>query len=654
MPTEAPTLLWQPSAERIANANLTRFMRLVDERWQAGAHDHASLYDWSIREPAKFWESVWDFAGVIGDKGNAPYLLDGGRMPGATWFPHARLNFAENLLRRRDDETALVFWGESKARRKLSFGELYAEVSRTAQALRALGVTPGDRVAGFMPNMPEAIVAMLATASIGAIWSSCSPDFGVHGVLDRFGQIAPKVLFCVDGYYYAGKSHDTIARIAEIAQQLPGLERVVVVPYLAPEPQIHAIPDAMHLGRFLAPFSPGDIQFERGPFDRPQFILYSSGTTGVPKCIVHGAGGTLLQHLKEHQLHTDLKRGDRLFYFTTCGWMMWNWLVSGLATGATLLLYDGSPFHPGPGVLFDLADAEQMSVFGTSAKYIDALSKLELRPCETHRLASLRTMTSTGSPLSPESFEYVYSAIKQDLLLSSISGGTDIVSCFVLGSPLVPVWKGEIQCRGLGLKVEVYDDAGRPVIGERGELVCSAPFPSMPVGFWNDPDGSKYQDAYFARFPNIWCHGDYMELTLRGTAVIYGRSDAVLNPGGVRIGTAEIYRQVEQLPEVVESLAIGQDWEGDVRVVLFVRLRDGLALDEALMKRIKQQIRSNTTPRHVPAKICQVADIPRTRSGKIVELAVRNVVHGRPVMNREALANPEALALFEDLPELQR
>jgi acetoacetyl-CoA synthetase len=654
MTTEAPTLLWRPSPERIANTNLTRFMRQVDERWQAGAYDHAFLYEWSIREPAKFWESVWDFCGVIGDKGDGPHLHDGHRMPGATWFPQARLNFAENLLRRRDDDTALVFWGEAEVRRKLSFGELYAEVSRTAQALRAMGMAPGDRVAGFLPNMPEAIVAMLATASIGAIWSSCSPDFGVQGVLDRFGQIAPKVLFCVDGYHYSGKSHDTLARIAEIARQLPALERVVVVPYLAPDPQIDAIPAAVHLAAFLAPFQGTDIGFERGPFDRPQFILYSSGTTGVPKCIVHGAGGTLLQHLKEHQLHTDLRRGDRLFYFTTCGWMMWNWLVSGLATGATLLLYDGSPFHPAPDVLFDLADAERMTVFGTSAKYIDALSKLALRPRDTHRLESLQTMASTGSPLSPESFDYVYGAIKRDVLLSSISGGTDIVSCFVLGSPLLPVWRGEIQCRGLGLKVEVYDDAGRPVIGEKGELVCSAPFPSMPVGFWNDPGGSKYHEAYFARFPGVWCHGDYMELTPRGTAVIYGRSDAVLNPGGVRIGTAEIYRQVEQLPEVVESLVIGQDWEGDVRVVLFVRLRDGLALDEPLIKKIKQQIRTNTTPRHVPAKICQVADIPRTKSGKIVELAVRNVVHARPVKNREALANPEALALFENLPELQK
>jgi acetoacetyl-CoA synthetase len=649
-----PELLWQPSPERIAQANLTRFIEQVNQRWNAGATDHASLYAWSIREPARFWEAVWDFAGVIGEKGPGPFLEDGQRMPGAKWFPRGRLNYAENLLRRRDDEVAMVFWGENKVRRRLTFREVYEQVSCTAQALRALGVQPGDRVAGFMPNMPETIVAMLASASLGAIWSSCSPDFGLQGVLDRFGQIEPKVLFCVHGYYYSGKSHDTLVRIAEVTRQLPSLARVVVVPYLVPRPIIDQIPNAVHLGAFVAPYQPQDIAFERLPFDHPLYILYSSGTTGVPKCIVHGAGGTLLQHLKEHQLHTDLKRGERLFYFTTCGWMMWNWLASGLATGAALLLYDGSPFYPNPNVLFDLADMEGMSVFGTSAKYIDALAKLNVRPRSTHRLDTLRTLASTGSPLSPESFAYVYAAVREDLLLSSISGGTDIVSCFVLGSPLLPVWKGEIQCRGLGLKVEVYDEDGKAVVDEKGELVCSAPFPCMPVSFWNDPDGRKYHDAYFAKYHNVWCHGDYMELTSRGSAIIYGRSDAVLNPGGVRIGTAEIYRQVEQLPEVVESLVIGQDWDADVRVVLFVRLREGLDLDDALVRKIKQQIRANTTPRHVPAKICQVADIPRTKSGKIVELAVRNVVHGRPVKNKEALANPEALDLFRDLPELRR
>jgi acetoacetyl-CoA synthetase len=647
-------VLWEPSAERRAQANLTRFIQEVNERWNAGSSDHASLYEWSIREPEKFWQSVWSFAGVIGDMGAGPYLVERERMPGAHWFPNARLNFAQNLLRRRDHDTALVFWGENKVRRKLSFAQLHDQVSTTAQALRSMGVAPGDRVVACMPNMPETVIASLATTSIGAIWSSCSPDFGVQGVLDRFGQIEPKVLFCVDGYYYSGKTHDTLPRVAEIARRLPTLKSVVVVPYLIAKPLIADIPKALHSSAFTSGLLPNEIAFEQVPFNHPLYILYSSGTTGVPKCIVHNTGGTLLQHLKEHQLHTDLKRADRLFYFTTCGWMMWNWLVSGLATGATLLMYDGSPFYPNPSVLFDLADTENMSVFGTSAKYIDALAKLGVKPRDTHRLDSVRTMTSTGSPLAPESFDYVYKNIKSDLLLSSISGGTDIVSCFVLGSPLLPVYRGELQCRGLGLKVEVYDDEGKPVVGQKGELVCSAPFPSMPVGFWNDPDGSKYHDAYFARFPGVWYHGDYMELTPRGTAVIYGRSDAVLNPGGVRIGTAEIYRQVEQLNEVVESLVIGQDWDNDVRVVLFVRLRDGLTLDDALTKKIKNQIRTNTTPRHVPAKVVQVADIPRTKSGKIVELAVRNVVHNLPVRNQEALANPESLDLFKDLPELQR
>ena len=652
MTQETPTLLWQPSPERKAAANLTRFIDYVNQTWKAGASDYPSLYDWSIREPEQFWQSIWNFCGVIGDMGAAPYLLDGGRMLGARWFPQARLNFAENLLRRRDSETAIVFWGENAVRRKVSYAELYDLVSRTAQAMRAMGVAPGDRIAGFMPNMPETIVAMLATTSIGAIWSSCSPDFGVQGVLDRFGQIEPKVLFCVDGYYYSGKTHDTLARVQEIARQLPTLQKVVVVPYLIAKPLVSEIPNAVNLNSFIA-FEAGDIAFERAAFDHPLYILYSSGTTGVPKCIVHGTGGTLLQHLKEHQLQTDVKRGDKLFYFTTCGWMMWNWLVSGLASEATLLLYDGSPFYPNPAVLFDFADTESMTIFGTSAKYIDSLAKLNAKPIDTHRLSSVTTLTSTGSPLVPESYDYVYGSIKQDLLLSSISGGTDIVSCFVLGSPLLPVYRGEIQCRGLGLHVEVYDDQGHAVVAEKGELVCTAPFPSMPVGFWNDPDGKKYRDAYFARFPGIWCHGDYMELTERGTCVIYGRSDAVLNPGGVRIGTAEIYRQVERLNEVMESLVIGQDWENDVRVVLFVRLREGLALDEALIKKIKTQIRSNTTPRHVPAKVVQVVDIPRTKSGKIVELAVRNVVHNQPVKNKEALANPEALELFRDLTELQ-
>jgi acetoacetyl-CoA synthetase len=651
---ETPALLWQPSPERKAAANLTRFIEYVNTTWAAQCSDYPSLYDWSIRQPEQFWQSVWNFCGAIGEMGSGRYLVDGDKMPGARWFPDARLNFAENLLRRRDAQTAIVFWGENAVRRKMTYAELYASVSRTARALRGMGVGAGDRVAGIMPNMPEAIIAMLATTSIGAIWSSCSPDFGVQGVLDRFGQIEPKVLFCVDGYYYTGKTHDVLGRVQEIAAAIPALQKVVVVPYVVAKPLIDKIPNAVRLSEFVAGMDASDIDFERVPFAHPLYILYSSGTTGVPKCIVHGAGGTLLQHLKEHRLQTDLKPGDRLFYFTTCGWMMWNWLVSGLASEATLLLYDGSPFYPNANVLFDFADTEKISIFGTSAKYIDALAKIGARPMDTHRLSSVSTMTSTGSPLVPESYDYVYGNIKQDLLLSSISGGTDIVSCFVLGSPLLPVYRGEIQCRGLGLKVEVFDDQGRSVVGEKGELVCTAPFPSMPVAFWNDADGRKYHDAYFARFPGVWCHGDYMELTERGTCVIYGRSDAVLNPGGVRIGTAEIYRQVERLDEVVESLVIGQDWDNDVRVVLFVRLREGLTLDEPLIKKIKAQIRSHTTPRHVPAKIVQVADIPRTKSGKIVELAVRNIVHRQPVKNKEALANPEALALFEDLPDLQK
>ncbi|MGQ0749281.1 MAG: acetoacetate--CoA ligase [Betaproteobacteria bacterium] len=649
---DADRPLWQPRPQRIAAANLTRFMRHVQERYGVAAADYAALYDWSIRDPERFWHAVWAFCGVIAATQGDVVLLDRERMPGARWFPHARLNFAENLLRRRDRGTAVVFWGEDRIKSRVTYVELYAETSRFAQALRAAGVVAGDRVAGYLPNLPGAIIAMLATTSIGAVWSSCSPDFGVQGVLDRFGQIEPKILITADGYFYNGKTIDVLPRIAEIVAHLPSVEKVVVIPYTQRTPSLRDVPRANDVHDFLAPWRPREIRFERLSFDHPLYIMYSSGTTGVPKCIVHGAGGTLLQHMKEHVLHADLKQGDRLFYFTTCGWMMWNWLVSALGARATVLLYDGSPFIGNGIVLFDYADAERMSVFGTSAKYLDAAAKLGVAPRATHRLRSLRTVLSTGSPLAPESFDYVYRDIKQDIQLSSISGGTDLISSFAMANPLLPVWRGELQCRGLGMKVEVYDEDGRAVTGQKGELVCTAPFPSMPIGFWNDPDGAKYRAAYFEKFPGVWCHGDYVELTPRGGLIIYGRSDAVLNPGGVRIGTAEIYRQVEQLEEVLESLAIGQEWDNDVRIVLFVRLRDGLVLDGTLIEQIKTQIRRNTTPRHVPARIVQVPDIPRTRSGKIVELAVRNVVHGQPVRNVEALANPEALAHFRARPEL--
>jgi acetoacetyl-CoA synthetase len=613
----------------------------------AGKHSFEELHAWSVERGEDFWNLVWDFCSVRGEKGGRT-LVDGGRMPGARWFPDGRLSFAENLLRRRDGADAIVFWGEDRIKRRLSHRNLYNLVSRLAQALADAGVRKGDRVAGYLPNLPEAAAAMLATASLGAVWSSCSPDFGVQGVLDRFGQIEPKVLFCADGYLYGGKEFDCQEKVEAVLARLPSVEECVVIDYLGGAPRV-----GVSLMDFVEPFQAGEIRFEQVEFNHPLYILYSSGTTGVPKCIVHGAGGTLLQHLKEHRLHSDVKPGDRLFYFTTLGWMMWNWLMSGLASEATLLLYDGSPFVGRGKVLFDFAEAERMTHFGTSAKYIDALGKAGLKPRESHDLRHLRAVLSTGSPLLPEGFDYVYEKIKGDVCLSSISGGTDIVSCFVLGNPMGPVWRGEIQAKGLGMAVEVFDEQGNSLVGEKGELVCTRPFPCMPVGFWNDPDGARYRAAYFEKYPNVWRHGDWCEITPHGGMVIYGRSDAVLNPGGVRIGTAEIYRQVEQLEEVVESLVIGQQWEGDVRVVLFVKLRDGLELSDGLAAAIKRRIRENTTPRHVPAKIVQVADIPRTKSGKIVELAVRDVVHGREVKNLEALANPGALEYFRNRPEIQ-
>ncbi|MBK6630814.1 MAG: acetoacetate--CoA ligase [Betaproteobacteria bacterium] len=646
--------LWKPSKRRLTSANLTAFMRSATLCWGEEFADYEALHRWSVAQPEQFWSTLWDVAGVVAEKRGERVLLDANRMPGAKWFPDARLNFAENLLRgdRPGNADALVFWGEDKVRGRASHADLYRAVAQTAAALRAMGVKEGDRVAAYLPNLPASIVAMLATASIGAIFSSASPDFGVQGVIDRFSQIEPKVLFTCDGYWYNGKRIDCLGKVAEIAARMDSLERVVIVSY-AGGGSIAEVKHGVTLADFLAPFTAvTEIRFEQLPFDHPLYIMYSSGTTGVPKCIVHSAGGTLLQHLKEHRLHSDVKPGDRLFYFTTCGWMMWNWLVSGLASGATLLLYDGSPFVGRGNILFDYAEKEGMTHFGTSAKFIDAIAKINLAPLKTRNLRKLRAIFSTGSPLVPEAFDYVYANIKRDVQLASISGGTDIISCFVLGNPLGPVWRGEIQCRGLGMDVVVLDDEARPVRRAKGELACVRPFPSMPVGFWNDPDGSKYRAAYFEKYPNIWCHGDFIEETDHGGFIIYGRSDATLNPGGVRIGTAEIYRQVEKLDEVLESLVIGQDWEKDTRVILFVKLREGLRLDDALARRIKDVIRENTTPRHVPAKILQVGDIPRTKSNKIVELAVRNIVHGEAVKNVEALANPEALDDFRDRPEL--
>jgi acetoacetyl-CoA synthetase len=574
-------------------------------------------------------------------------------MPGAKFFPEARLNFAENLLRRTGSGDAIVSRGEDKVATRLSWDELHALVSRIRQALEAEGVKQGDRVAAMMPNMPETVAAMLATASLGAIWSSCSPDFGEQGVLDRFGQIEPVVFFAPDGYWYNGKQNDVTAKVKAVLEKLPTVRRTIMIDYLRTAPKaVTAIPGAVTLADAIAPYAGKPIEFARLPFSHPLYILFSSGTTGIPKCIVHSAGGTLIQHLKEHRLQSDVRENDRFFYFTTCGWMMWNWLVSGLASGATLLLYDGSPFHPDGNVLFDYAEAEQMSFFGTSAKFIDAVRKAELKPIATHDLSAVRLIASTGSPLSPEGFAYVYDAVKQDVQLASVSGGTDIVSCFVIGNPLEPVWLGEIQGPGLGMAVDVWNDDGQPVVREKGELVCTKAFPAMPVMFWNDPGENKYRAAYFERFDNIWCHGDFAEWTEHGGMIIHGRSDATLNPGGVRIGTAEIYNQVEQMPEIVESICIGQDWDNDVRVVLFVRLAAGVALDEDLERRIKAKIRNGASPRHVPAKIVAVADIPRTKSGKITELAVRDIVHGRTVKNKEALANPEALDLYRNLPQL--
>jgi acetoacetyl-CoA synthetase len=641
---------WTPSPERVAASNLTRFAEFARAKHGAPAGDYQSLWRWSVDERERFWSALMEFCDVICTPGAAPVLQNRDRMPGARWFEDTKLNFAENLLARHDDHPALVFTNERGARKELNFRELRAEVARVAAGLRELGVGPGERVVGFMPNLPETTIAMLATTSLGGVWSSCSPDFGINGVLDRFGQIAPRVLFTADGYFYNGKTLDSLGPIKGVLERLESVKRVVVVPYVSDDPDISRLPAAVKFGDFGRPGAA--LEFTRVPFDSPLYVMYSSGTTGVPKCIVHGVGGTLLQHRKEHALHSDLKAGDRLFFYTTCGWMMWNWLMSGLASGCTLVLYDGSPFAPDRDVLWRMAEREKVTHFGTSPKYLAALEKDGGAVGSVFDLGSLRAIISTGSPLAPEQYEYVHATIKRDVHLASISGGTDIVSCFCIGNPCLPVYPGEIQCRPLGMKTQVFDDDGQPLVGREGELVCSAPFPSMPIGFWNDADGSKYRAAYFERYPDVWCHGDYALQTEHGGFLILGRSDAVLNPGGVRIGTAEIYRQVEKVHEVLESVAVGQNWKHDVRVVLFVKLRPDVALDASLEKRIRDTIKANATPRHVPAKIIAVADIPRTISGKIVELAVRNVIHGRPVKNTDALANPEALDYFRDRAEL--
>jgi acetoacetyl-CoA synthetase len=685
-------IIWQPSDTQIAGARITHFTQMLREKYAQSFPDYWSLWRWSLANKEIFWREVWDFCGLIGEQG-ARGIVDGHLMPGAKWFPDASLNFAENFLKKRGGDDALVFWSESGERRRLSWDELHVEVARMQHALTQAGVRAGDVVASLLPNCPEAAIAMLGATSIGATWSSSSPDFGAEGVLDRFTQIAPKVLFAVDEYFYNGKWVDTCERVTEIVEKLPSVQTVVIVRSEARADSLSRIALANEGARVYRGWGEGGDAatglgspsqrphpppspalrergltslawqvfinnvataptFPRFPFNHPLYVVFSSGTTGLPKCIIHGAGGTLLQQVKEHALHGDLREGDRLFYFSTTGWVMWNWLLAGLTQGATCLLYDGSPFTNAGKILFDFAEQERATHFGVSAKYIDAIKKLGVVPRRTHNLDAMRTMYSTGSPLSPESFDYVYQCLKTDVHLASISGGTDIMSCFALGNPTLPVRRGEMQCRGLGMAVDVWSDDRKSLVSEMGELVCSHAFPSMPLGFVGDADGARYRSAYYERFPGVWMHGDWCMLTASGGVMIAGRSDATLNPGGVRIGTAEIYRQVETIDEVIESVAIGQIFNHDARIVLFVKLRDGVALDTALIDRIKQRIKENTTPRHVPAKIVQVDDIPRTKSNKVVELAARDVVHGRAVKNIEALANPEALEFFRNRVEL--
>jgi acetoacetyl-CoA synthetase len=647
-----PPILWQPSERAIEEAQITQFARQIVRKRRLELNSYPEFYRWTVDNPEEFWSDVWDFCGVIASRRGGSVLVDGAKMPGAHWFPEARLNFAENLMRRGDRGDAFVLWDERGFQRRVSFADLYSDVSRAVQALQALGLRAGDRAAAFIPNIPEAGMLALAALSQGIVWSSCSPDFGVDGVVERFGQIEPKVLFCADGYRYHGQEHDTLERVREIVERLPTVRKAVVVPCLDEHVDVSDVPKAVRLDEWLRRYTAGAIAFAQLPFDHPVYILFTSGTTGKPKCIVHGAGGALLQNLKMHKLQFDVRPGDRFFYFCTTNWVVWNLLFAGLCAEASVMLYDGSPFERSGKILFDYAGEERFTHFGTSAKYIDAMAKRGLRPRDTHDLGALRMILSTGSPLAPESFDYVYDAVKNDVCLSSISGGTDIMAAFADANPILPVYRGELQCRSLGIAVEVFDENGESITNEKGELVCTKPFPSMPLGFWNDRGDERYHAAYFAKYANVWCHGDWSELTERGTMIIYGRSDATLNPGGVRIGTAEIYRVVERIAEVEEAVAIGQIWQSDTRVVLFVRLRDGQALDAKLEERIRSEIRRHASPRHVPARIVQVADIPRTKNGKVVELAVKAVVHGMPVPNTDALANPDALEHFRDLPQL--
>ena len=646
-------LLWQPTEEKIKQSNMYRFMTFINETYDQDFTTYAPLYEWSIENISDFWAAFWKFADIIHSQPYDEVIDDTAKMPGAEWFAGARLNFAENLLRFRDDRVALIFKGEDQPSVRMTYAQLYDEVARLARSLKELGIEPGDRVVGFMPNMPESIIAMLAATSMGATWSSCSPDFGIKGVLDRFGQIKPRVLFTANGYSFKGKKLDSLERMANILKELPSIEKVVVVPYTESKADISAIANAVHYQDFRSSESGLEIEFEQLPFGHPLYIMYSSGTTGLPKCMVQSAGGILVHQLKEHILHTDLKREDTLFYFTTCGWMMWNWLTCGLGVGATLVLFDGNPFHPHPGALWEMAQDEKITVFGTSAGYIAALMNAGVKPARTYDLTPLRAVLSTGSPLSIEGFEFIYTEIKNDVQLASISGGTDLNGCFALGNPMLAVHAGELQCRGLAMDVRAFDELGNELIDEQGELVCCKPFPSMPIYFWDDAEGKKYHKAYFDVFPNIWRHGDFVTVTRRGGVVMLGRSDATLNPGGVRIGTAEIYRQLEQMSEIADSVVVGQDWKNDIRVILFVKLSEGIELTDDLKNNIRQPIRVNASPRHVPAKIISVPDVPYTLNMKKVELAVKKVIQGQEVLNKDALSNPQALDFYAGIKELQ-